>query len=292
MNRMNNDQNKQVGQVLPLCTLLLSFLVILSFMLIKDINLQSQRIYDNEAAMLNESHSLVQTHLSLNGLVLNNLKLRRQLSQLLQIIESTLSRGMLISAAALPWEEKLPIPHPYNIFKELTEVLHRTQATALFIAQGQIKLRRSINIMSDIELTSLSLGQSLCQLPCLAKTHVQLSNYNCNTFKAGLDSCSITPRYTHVIPSHLRTLPLKSVVPFDLWNAPGFLSIRMKSQALSKNFKRGAGVAEIVHPALCGPQKANSTLPCPSSEASRSTAMSNEHQLSFLPHWSISIEAN
>jgi hypothetical protein len=285
-----SSHRSENGQVLPGIVFLIALLSFIAFSLIHYLNQAANLIYRIESNTLLESEDIINSHTALNGLVLNNLKLQSQLFRLLNIVDTSLTDAVSISSSALLWENKLPIPRPHDVFEMLSAESRMALQLSRFVSFENNKLVALAKNSGQVNVRVLSLGQSLCQMPCLQNLRSRNSDPVCQTKVEETDSCLVAGRLTSGLKSHFDSVPLKSLFPSYIWNSPGFVIIE-KRVAIKKSRAQGSGfTSEIVHPALCETQFTNFKLPCLTSLFSAAGLASTKHRLSFLPHWSVAFE--
>lgn len=277
------------GQVLPGVILFLALLTFLAFGLIKNLDRYARVISENERKALKESENLFHTHVALNGVVLNNLKLLQEFDQLLKVLNSTLTQSMSIAATTLLWEKMLPIPRPHDVFRSLANESRNVINLAFHISEKNREILKFSATNSSVKLNFLTVGQSLCQLPCVRETQAQLSGYNCKSSSFFIDTCTVTALHLPTIPLHLKSLPLRLVFPDELWSSPGFIFISKSTTLQTGESQSSSMISALVHPALCKTEATRFAIPCLEKLPS-GHSMSIQHRLSLLPQWSVAFE--
>jgi hypothetical protein len=284
-----NDLNEN-GQVLPGVILLLVLLSSIAIGLVQYLDRTAKAIYNTETNTLATAEGRVQSHIALNGIVLNNIKIQRQAQNLLSAIDFSITHGMAISATSLLWENKLPIPQPHDILNVLRD---ESKSTLQFVWKTAIANKKLIALaekFATVNINLLTLGQSLCQMPCLQKVKPKISGFECHPSVAPADSCMVAMQPIPGISTPLSSLPLKALFPESVWNAPGFLFLESRGDIENQESTAHAFQSGVVHPAMCISTLIGFHLPCLKSQHTMHTLSNVEHRLSFMPHWSVAFE--
>lgn len=280
----------QSGQVLPGTLMVLTLIAMLMLALSWALNEHATGVFRHEVDVLTEARESMSALISLNGIVLNNKTIKAQLESLLTSIESSLTSGFSISASALLWENQLPIPEPHNVFHRMLYEASELTTLSRFISRNNSGLADSLRDRSDVKILWLTIGQSLCQLPCFDRTWSAISGTDCRQTEFISDRCELTLRKVPVIPSRLKSIPLREVVPQSLWKSSGILVIAPGPKTSGTPIANSLFRHALVHPALCQTQFTSFSLPCPNKSISLKSGARFMDHLSFEPHWSITFE--
>lgn len=284
---------KSDGQALPLVLILLSLIAIATFSiamnLLSDIDSLATREYNTYV----EAQEQFKIQAAANGIVLNNRHLKRELMSLLHLTDSTLSSGFRISASALLWENSLPIPLPYDIFKGIRRDVPRVGTIAQRLLDGSLGYRPDLEATGQWKVHVLTMRQSLCRLACVDTGARILSGTRCTNAFVWDDECSITASQAPLIPHSRKTIPLGSVFPESFLNGNAFVYLEPMSPASTLTGKRHTEFsAGIAHPALCTVHSNGFSLPCTAERATAKKLRWLPDNLAFNAHWSLTFEKN
>lgn len=279
------------GQALPLVLVLLALIAITTFSVAMNLKSHMDSLSMREYKTFAEAEEHFKIQAAANGIVLNNQRLKSELFSLLQLTDSALSRGFRISASALLWEDELPIPRPYDIFKDLNSEIIRVGVTAQRLLGGSRGFQPDLEATGQWKAHALTMRQSLCRLSCLKPASENLSGTHCTHAFVWDDECSFTASQAPLIPHSKKTVPLSSVFSESFLDAHGFVYIEPRNLNDTRlREPRTEFSSGIAHPALCEMHPNKFSLPCIAEQMTAKKFRWLPENLAFHAQWSLTFE--
>jgi hypothetical protein len=300
---VHKSRNQQMGSILPLMALLVALLAALLIGLTRLTHASSQENVAGESVLHSHVQTLFTEAVHFNALANNNLLIADHAKELLETLELLISWGFNLAATTPLWEQRLPIPEKYDLFRKIDLAIFPILRRLDELSSLQLRHKSSLKFATPGTVVHLNLLQSMCSLGCLGKTPDRSASAECNRISSLPNDCHLKVRAQASGSHQQKHLSLRTLLNHTVSQKGGFMLFEVKQilerqppeipRALqSKTSPSWKARVGIVHPSLCRHTRKTFQLPCPSPASTRASGSARPlpFALAFEPHWSVAIE--
>lgn len=302
-----NDEVKFIsqsaGQALPLLLAFITLIVVTFFAVARSLQAKRQEVFEAEKSLHKALFLQTENALQLNVFVNSNLRLKRHLFSWLRVAEMGASSALDLAASPPLWETQLPIPTPFQVFRNMTIAQAQVSQIASENAIRNLNAINSLDRELQSQVHTLSISQSLCLLACLpeAASLIDISTTDCRNLETISESCTLHLRTAQLGAPFLSHIKINDLLQESFTPRVGFVLLKPQRRSSVKvdeglNSKKITThtfepmLVHLVHPRLKSTSlngKSNAKTEPKTSERTRQSEWLL--QMSFEPQWSVEV---
>ena len=294
----------QRGAILPLATVLLAMISAFLIGVTQLIHESSRENILKEESIHKDMTILFEDAMQLNAMANINLLMAERAEQLLTTLQKLISWGFHLAETTPLWEQTLPIPDKYNLFRKIDVAVAPILDDLERLAQNQNQHRKNLKFVQERSAIRIELLQSLCSLKCI-KNHAPLkSSATCGSATNLPRECQLHLSAGATQWPKERSMSLATLLTNETALSPGFMLVDPEhilgkerhsvspSKTTEKTSHRDARLG-VVHPLLCAHPLNSFRVPCvfnPAGGQGTHGIKRNLFSIAFKPHWSVAVE--
>jgi hypothetical protein len=289
------------GAILPLTAILVALVAALLIGVTQTMHSSSRENILGEEQVHEKMKVIFEESTQLNAIANINLVMAERAMELLETLQKLISWGFNIASTTPLWEQSLPIPEKYDLFRKIDIALAPLVQDFDNLSELQLHHRKKLKIIQDKSAFQISLLQSLCILKCIKNQTSITSSASCDRPSANTNVCHLNLN-AHISPwTQQRSLALSAILTHTIAQRPGFmltdpdLILELGRQSFAppqsaQTPRDNNTLVGIVHPRLCAHPRNAFRVPCKAQRNGVHHSQKNHFVLAFEPHWSVAVE--